>query len=317
VSKADIHVAENSIVAKAPADIAYGWVANGARWAQIFSQVVHTAVTPLADGQDHFEVWQLRPGEDKVYHWKLRRGADKANLRIAFSAAAEISPFAAFDAVWSFEPLGDDSCRITLRHEYGLRGDARASASEVGTELGKHADRQLEELKNAAERAEDLEHLIVDFEDPLFVCGEVEDAWAILYECDKWPQRLSHVAKLDLVETTPGIQFFDMDTTTPDGRAHTTRSVRVCLPYDLIVYKQVKTPPLLEAHTGHWRFTPTTEGLIVAARHTVTIDPTRLSLLGPDTTVHDARRYLRRVLSANSMTNLKLAKNYAEERAGF
>ncbi|PZM97533.1 MAG: aromatase, partial [Actinobacteria bacterium] len=68
--------------------------------------------------------------------------------------------------------------------------------------------------------------------------------------------------------------------------------------------------------TGHWRFSPTEEGLIVAARHTVTVKPSALEVLGPGTTVADARRYLRRVLSANSMKNLYLAKTYAEERAG-
>jgi len=48
---------------------------------------------------------------------------------------------------------------------------------------------------------------------------------------------------------------------------------------------------------------------------TVTIKPEALSLLGPDTTVDGARRYARRVLSANSMKNLQIAKAYAEERA--
>ena len=317
MSSSELHVVENSIIAKAPAEVALGWVLDAKRWPQIFAQTVHTELTTLDDGRDFFQIWALRPGEDKVYHWKLHRSVNREARKVSFTAAAEMPPFAAFHATWSFIPLGDDSVGITLRHEFGLRADARAGVGDVTAELEKHANAQLEELKNAAERADELEHLIVDFEDPLFVCGEVEDAWSVLYDCARWPQRLAHVARLELTETTPNIQFFDMDTTTADGRAHTTRSVRVCLPYDLIVYKQVKTPPLLAAHTGHWRFVPTTEGVVVSARHTVTIDPSRLSLLGPDTSVQDARRYLRRVLSANSMTNLRLAKEYAEERAEY
>ena len=53
------------------------------------------------------------------------------------------------------------------------------------------------------------------------------------------------------------------------------------------------------------------------ARHTSTIKPSALSLLGSGTTIGEARRFLRRLLSGNSMSNLSLAKAFAEERAGF
>jgi len=112
------------------------------------------------------------------------------------------------------------------------------------------------------------------------------------------------------------VQFFDMDTRTPDGASHTTRSVRLCFAPDLIVYKQIRLPKLLDAHTGHWKLDSTPEGTVATARHTATIKPSALSLLGPDTTVAGARRYLRRVLSANSLNTLRRAKDFAEERAG-
>ncbi|WP_285500537.1 hypothetical protein [Actinokineospora sp. NBRC 105648] len=91
--------------------------------------------------------------------------------------------------------------------------------------------------------------------------------------------------------------------------------MRICLPGNKIVYKQIKPPATMTAHTGHWRFTETPEGIVLGARHTCTIRPEGMSLLGEGTTVQGARRYLRKVLSANSMGNLRLTKAYAEELA--
>jgi C7-C12 aromatase (ARO/CYC) len=133
-----------------------------------------------------------------------------------------------------------------------------------------------------------------------------------LYEADKWPARFPHVTSLSLEEHVPNIQFFDMGTKTPEGRSHMTRSVRICLRPKKIIYKQIQTPPLLSAHTGHWVFEEIPEGVIAKARHTATIRPDALSVLGEGTTVRDARKYLRTVLSANSLSNLRLTKEWVE-----
>ncbi|BFO18355.1 hypothetical protein SHKM778_47430 [Streptomyces sp. KM77-8] len=56
--------------------------------------------------------------------------------------------------------------------------------------------------------------------------------------------------------------------------------MRVCLPGNKIVYKQISLPALLDGHTGHWVFTETPEGVVAHARHTATIKPSALPLLG-------------------------------------
>ena len=68
-------------------------------------------------------------------------------------------------------------------------------------------------------------------------------------------------------------------------------------------------------HTGHWLFKAVPEGVVASARHTVTIKAAAISMLGPDATLQDARVQARKMLSANSMKNLQIAKAYAEERA--
>jgi C7-C12 aromatase (ARO/CYC) len=264
----------------APARLVFDLVAKVQDWPRFHARSVHAE--PL--GTNRFQYWSVID-DNTAGTWVASWHVDRTNLRIESESGT-----------WDFHPVSD-------------------SVTEVRVTGAEFAD-LLPAVVDEAEQFVARQDVVVDFEDTLFVSGSVDDAYAYLYEADKWPERIPHVSRLVLTETVPNIQFFDMDTRTPDGSAHTTRSVRICLPGNKIVYKQIQLPKLLSCHTGHWRFTETREGFIMGARHTAVIKPDALSVLGPDTTVLDARKYLRRVLSANSMGNLRLAKAYAEERAG-
>ncbi|WP_067794017.1 SRPBCC family protein [Actinomadura formosensis] len=289
----------------APAEAVFDLIADAPAWPQFFRPEVHAEYLSRGDGSDLLRRWFLTPEQDAVRVRTYRRVLDRGALRIAFENDEERTTGA-----WTFTPLSPDETGVELRYEPGSAGGS------VPAELASEAAAWIDGITRAAEPpGGDLGDLVLSFEDTLFIGGAAADAYAVLYEADKWPERIEHVARLDMSEDVPGIQFFDMDTRTPDGAEHTTRSVRVCLPERLIVYKQINLPKLLAAHTGHWRFTPTREGLIAGARHTVTVKPSALGILGPDATVEDARRYLRRVLGANSTKNLQLAKRWAEDGA--
>ncbi|MGK5691816.1 SRPBCC family protein [Streptomyces sp. URMC 128] len=299
---------QHTATVAAPAPLVFDLVAGLENWPQFHGPSVHAEPLGLRDGAEEFQHWWVID-DRTVRTWRARWRFDREALRIGYTYDPAEPAAPAQHGEWTFRRLSDTSTEV--RVEYELLGDEGDAAL---------ADRELRELvacvTDAAERHEERRDLVVDFEDPLFVAGAVDDAYTYLYEADKWPERIPHVARLVMEERVPNIQFFDMDTTTPDGSAHTTRSVRVCLPGDKIVYKQIQLPKLLTGHTGHWKFTPTREGFVLGARHTATIKPSALPILGEGTTVLDARKYLRRVLSANSMGNLRLAKAFAEERAG-
>lgn len=300
----------------APARDVFDLITSMQRWPQLFTTMVHTQVLPSdGDATDIVRCWGVS-GRETVRAWSARRWIMADELRMDFDNDPPPPGVREQHGQWAVEARGDDSCVVTLRHRFDCGATGPADLAErVASQFSRHSRAQLAELKTAAERGPELDELIVSWEDTLVTTGAVQDAWLVLYEADKWPERIPHVARIEMTEPAPGIQFFDMDTTTPDGAAHTTRSVRVCLPHQLIVYKQTTLPPILEAHTGHWRFTETSEGLVLGARHTVTLKRSALGLLGAGTTVADARAYARRVLSANSMKNLQIAKAYAEEAA--
>lgn len=305
---------EHSATVAAPAEVIFDLVADLERWPQFFQPAVHAECLWQGEGEDVVRRWAIA-GNDTVRTWNSRRHLDRGGLRITFEQVNPEPPVALMRGEWVFKQVAAESTLVEVRHEFAVVDDCARDRQRTGAQLDSRGAAQLAAVKETAERRADLDQLVLSFEDPLFIAGRIQDAYEMLYEADKWPERIAHVRRLELTEETPNIQFFDMDTETPDGSAHTTRSVRICLPPTKIIYKQIMLPKLLDAHTGHWLFSQTAEGVVASARHTVTIKPSALPILGPGTTVPDARRYLRDVLSANSMKNLRLAKEFAEERA--
>ncbi|SEB30963.1 aromatase [Streptomyces misionensis] len=314
MSKPEDQVVERSVVVDAPAHDVFDLVTDVTRWPQLLTAVAHVERTERCDDADEVRIWAVR-GTDRVATWTSYRTLNRAARTISFRNDPPAGPAVESGGTWEVTERPEGDSVLTVRHHFRPAESADPAEVEAfAAGVAEHSGAQLKELAHAAEHRAELEQLIISFEDPLFIAGSVEDAYELLHRAEEWPDRFPHVTGIDVTEPEPGIQFFDMDTVTPDGRAHTTRSVRVCMP-GKIVYKQIRLAPLLTAHTGHWLFTPTPEGVIAGARHTATINPANLHLLAPGATVQDARRYLRKVLSANSVSNLRFAKEYAEERA--
>lgn len=308
MTKPEPHVVERSIEIDARPEAVYGLVEDVGSWPQWQAPVVHVERRFVDATHDEAEIWALRGGEN-VRHWTARRTLDPVGFSVSFHNGPEPGPITDAGGAWRVAAR-DGGAVLTVRHEFSC-SDA-AVAESVAAGIDTHSGAQLARFKEVAEDQQEFERLTIGFEDPLFIGGTAEDSYELLYRADEWPDRFPHVTRIDMTEDGNGIQFFDMDTVTPDGRAHTTRSVRICFPHHKIVYKQISLAPLLTAHTGHWLFTETPEGTVASARHTATINPAALELLSPGATVADARAYLRRALSANSVANLRFAKEYAE-----
>jgi aromatase len=181
----------------------------------------------------------------------------------------------------------------------------------IGRAVDHNSTAELAALAEAAVRDPEL---VLSFEDRVRIDGSAEEAYDFIHDAKQWPRRLPHVAAVDLDERTVNVQRLGMDTRTADGATHTTTSIRICLPPDRIVYKQLETPKLMSVHTGHWTFKEHNGGSELAAGHTVVIDPAAVAgVLGPDATVADARKYIRNALGRNSGTTMQYAKAHAEQ----
>ena len=316
MSDSAVREVEHEIVVGAPAETAYELVADVTKWPSLFPPTVHAERIEQGEGEERIRIWATANGTAKT--WTSRRELDPGRLRVAFRQEASQPPVAAMGGAWVIEPRSPGECRVRLLHDYrAADGDPEALAW-IDQAVDRNSRAELGALKEAAEAAAGGgEPALLSFDDTVRVNGTAQDVYDFLNEAQLWSERLPHVARVALEEETPGLQVLEMDTRTQDGSTHTTRSVRVCLPHRKIVYKQVKLPALMTLHTGHWAIEEHPEGgLSVTSRHTVRInEATIASVLGESAGLDDARAFVRRALSGNSLVTLGHARAYAERAA--
>ncbi|MER5898316.1 aromatase/cyclase [Streptomyces sp. NPDC001876] len=312
-----LHVTEHSITVAAAPEAVYALVADVAEWPQVFGPTVHVEVleeAPADGGEQLLRIWAV--AGDKVRTWTSRRVLDPAARTITFRQVVTAAPVASMGGEWRVQELEDGTTRVTLLHDYRAVDGDPAAEELIESAVDGNSRAELLALKNTAEQGDAREELHFTFSDSETVFGAAGDVFAFLDRADLWPERLPHVARLDLTEDEPGIQHMDMDTRSPDGSTHNTTSVRVCFAdRDVIVYKQLRVPVAMAGHTGRWVIESLGDGTVRATSwHTVTLDPAGVrTALGPQATLAEARALVRKALGTNSSTTLRHAKQFAEE----
>ncbi|WP_410667995.1 aromatase/cyclase [Amycolatopsis sp. cmx-4-68] len=303
---------EHEITVAAPAKHVYHLIADVGNWPQLFAPTVHVEEVSQDERSQRIRIWATANGTAKT--WTSRRELDPGALRIDFRQEVSQPPVGGMGGAWLVEPLSEDTSRVRLRHDYHAATDDPADLAWIDQAVDRNSRVELAALKDSAAAA--ASDLLFSFEDTVEIDGRARDVYDFVNEAQRWPERLPHVARVDLTEDTPGLQVLEMDTRTQDGSTHTTRSVRVCLPHRQIVYKQVRVPALMTLHTGHWLFEDRPGGGVTAtSRHTVRINEDNIAgVLGESADVAAARTFVRNALSANSLATLGHAKNHAESR---
>jgi aromatase len=300
-------------VVAAPADDVYRVVADVTLWPVVFGPTVHVQHLPRTEREERFQLWAVVAGA--VNTWVSRRALDPVARRITFRQERSHPPVTGMAGRWSFRPRGDDRTEVTLDHTFSAC-DAGALATINGA-VDHNSTEELAALGRILELGHPLDQVIDTFSDTVVLDGTCGDVYDFVYRSDLWPERLPHVARVDLSEDGPGIQDMEMDTVAADGSAHTTRSIRVCSAPSSIAYKQLLPPKMLLGHSGRWTFTESERGVEVTATHTVAIDPEAArSVLGEDSTLAQALTYLREALGGNGRATLIHAGRYAGSRAG-
>jgi aromatase len=316
------HVTEHVITVAASPDAVYALVADVSGWPQVFGPTVHVEVLeekagdgPDGTGEQLLRIWAL--ANEQVRTWTSRRTLDPRGRTVTFRQVVSAAPVATMGGTWRIEPIDDGTTRVVLLHDYRAIDDDPQSEELIERAVDRNSVAELAALKKAAELGSLADELQLTFSDSVTVDGTAADVYAFLNRADLWPERLPHVARLDLTEDEPGIQHMDMDTRSPDGSLHNTTSVRVCFEdREQIVYKQLRVPVAMRVHTGRWTIEPSGEGdtLTVTSWHTVVLDPEGVrAALGPDATIAEARALVRKALGANSSTTLRHAKQFAED----
>lgn len=291
----------------------YDIIADVTRWPWIFGPTILAEQVSRDGANERIKIWAT--ANDEVKAWTSARELDEKNLRIAFRQERSQSPVASMGGVWSFEPVGDNATRVVLSHDFAAIGDDPEGIKWIQQAVDRNSHAELGALKSTAELGDRISELVFSIEDTVPVAGRIDDVYEFIYRAQDWPELVPHVVSVDLREDTPDIQLMTMDTRTPAGHVHTTKSIRICFPSSRIIYKQLEVPPLMTTHIGEWQLTNTPKGPVAIARHTVAIRPAAIpGILGENATLADARDFLSSALSTNSTTTLKHAMLFAESR---
>ncbi|MFI8997839.1 aromatase/cyclase [Streptomyces sp. NPDC053542] len=304
----------HSAEVSAPASEVYRIISDVTSWPLHFPPTLHAERIAAEGDTERIRIWALANGEPRT--WVSTRRLDPRGLVIEFAQTEPRDPVAAMSGTWRITERTDGTCTVRLDHAYRAVGDAPEALERIARAVDTNSEAELASLKRAAESAADFPVLHLEFEDSEVIAGSPAEAYDFLCDAARWADRLSHVERIVLKEETPGLQFMEMDTRSPDGSVHTTTSGRVCVPTSRIVYKQVRLPKVLRSHTGEWRFEALPAGRVqVTSRHSVIIDPEAVAALpDPPPSLDAARAAVRNALGANSRATLATAKAHIESR---
>ncbi len=180
---------------------------------RIFPSVIHVEHEEAPEGEERLTIWETAPtaaGEPRCR--PLRRIVEPAKLRVNFQHLVTASPVAGLGGAWLVEPLGEDTSRVRLLHEFRAADDDPGALDLIGAEIDRSAVAELAALKENAEREYAEAELTFSFEDTVHVDGSAKDLFAFINEANLWSERLPHVATVRLQEDTPGLQTLEMDT---------------------------------------------------------------------------------------------------------
>ncbi|ARZ66809.1 cyclase [Streptomyces albireticuli] len=303
-----VHRTEHSLIVSAPPERLYALIADAASWPAVFGPCVHVRHLARTDRSERFELWAEVNGE--VRRWTSRRTLVPERFYVGFRQERSAPPVASMAGAWLLRPLPGRRTEVVLRHRFTTVGDDPVAPAGVSAALDRNSRSELAALARVSESGHPVRDVVLTFSDTIEAACPAEAAYTFVERADLWAERLPHVSRSELTEIAPGVQELAMETVTPDGAAHTTRSVRVCHRPGWIAYKQRVLPKPLLGHSGLWTFEDAGagRGARATARHTVVIDAAAVpSVLGEGATLTDARSYVRRALGDNSRTTLSLA----------
>jgi aromatase len=306
----EIHARHETEIDASPSTV-YELITDVSLWPVIFRPTVHTHVLERSAQGDRFQIWAtVSSGE--VNSWRSRREFDAAGRRVTFRQDHENPLFGLMGGGWTCAPLDGGRTKVVLEHRFRPPEDQADARERITRELDGNGAAELEALRTVSVLPGGLDRWRLTFTESIELTGTAQAAREFIWDAHRWPERLPHVADLELVERKGGAQDMTMRTRAPDGTVHTTRSVRVLLSDGSIVYKQTRPPRALLGHSGRWDFRSDRSGNSISSRHTFLLDPAGVAeVFGPDVPAREAAHRVRDALSANSRVTMEHADRYS------
>lgn len=322
-----IRTARHTVRVAAPPRTVYRLIADAGRWPMIFDPMVTVEHLGFDGISERVRSWVLV--DDEVQSRVSHRELNPHRLQIRFRQENPPHPVATMGGLWLVVPKGNGSL-VALDHYYRVVDDNPADAQRLAAAVDRNGVTVLSALRDTAELGAELDQLWLSCEDSVDIDGDARDVYDFFARTQDWPQRLPHGARLTLDENVVDIRHIETDAQIPADSVDTTNTVRVCYPETHIVFKRTRLPAIMRAHTGSWTVNSLRRGVRASALHTVLLRRETVavlneavlnearwrsaSLIGPESTLDDARAVVRQELSTLSLATLGRAKAFAEAR---
>ncbi|MEU8592081.1 aromatase/cyclase, partial [Streptomyces sp. NPDC048664] len=160
---------EHEITIAAPAQAVYRLLAEVDNWPRIFPPTIHVDRVDGDERSERIRIWATANGQPK--NWTSRRELDPEALRITFRQEVTTPPVAAMGGTWIVEPLGEDSSRVRLLHDYRAVDDDPHDLIWIDEAVDGNSRRELAALKENVEFAHAAAERTFSFEDTLTLDG--------------------------------------------------------------------------------------------------------------------------------------------------
>jgi aromatase len=295
----------HAISVPAPADDVFRLVANVEDWPLLFEptlrvKVLDRQLTSTGQVREQLRIWAMVNGE--IRNWISFRELDSSARSISFRQNHAHPPLSRMGGAWRIFSENSGT-RVELSHHFTLQTESAETRDWVLAGIDENSQRELHALKRVCTGPHRVADLLVETDDRLEIPTNSR-VFDFIRQADLWPTRLPHVASVDVDQLDPSTQRLEMTVDTGDGANHTTTSIRLLRPSNLIVYKQVKPPKTLLGHYGEWIFQLQDGQQHVVSRHRALLNP---DCLLPHETLADARERIAELLVCNSRRTLECA----------
>ncbi|MEU6219576.1 aromatase/cyclase, partial [Streptomyces sp. NPDC047022] len=154
---------------KAPADTVHRLLAEVDNWPRVFGSVIAVEHEEAPEGEQRLRIRYVEG--DVPRSRPLRRIVEPAALRINFQELVTEPPLAGLGGAWVVEPLGEESSRVRLLHEYRVVGDDPGALDRIGEWVDASSRRELAALKENVEFAHAAAERTFSFEDTVRIDG--------------------------------------------------------------------------------------------------------------------------------------------------
>ncbi|MEU6222024.1 aromatase/cyclase, partial [Streptomyces sp. NPDC047022] len=160
---------EHEITIAAPAPDVYRLLAEVDNWPRIFPPTIHVDRVEGDGARERIRIWATANGQPK--NWTSRRELDPEGLTITFRQEVTTPPVAAMGGTWIIEPLGEESSRVRLLHDYRAIDDDPHDLVWIDEAVDGNSRKELAALKENVEFAHAAAERTFSFEDTVRIDG--------------------------------------------------------------------------------------------------------------------------------------------------